>query len=173
MSDERDLAVAEEATGTRMNMIQAINSAMDVMMERDPNVIVLGEDVGFFGGVFRATAGLQKKYGKTRVFDTPITECGIIGVAVGMGAYGPVSYTHLDVYKRQPQRRVRWVRARSSVRVLSPTAMRRVDPASRWRRAGSVSYTHLDVYKRQSVGVCPAFISRDAACNRSLRVRRP
>jgi len=73
---------------TRMNMIQAINSAMDVMMERDPDVIVMGEDVGYFGGVFRATAGLQKKYGKRRVFDTPITECGIIGVAVGMGAYG-------------------------------------------------------------------------------------
>ena len=72
----------------RMNMIQAINSGMDVMMDRDPNVIVMGEDVGYFGGVFRATAGLQTKYGKTRVFDTPITECGIIGVAVGMGAYG-------------------------------------------------------------------------------------
>ncbi|KQM67050.1 MULTISPECIES: alpha-ketoacid dehydrogenase subunit beta [unclassified Sphingomonas] len=71
-----------------MNMIQAINSAMDVVMDRDPNVIVMGEDVGYFGGVFRATAGLQNKYGKTRVFDTPITECGIIGVAVGMGAYG-------------------------------------------------------------------------------------
>ncbi|WP_340689119.1 alpha-ketoacid dehydrogenase subunit beta [Sphingomonas donggukensis] len=71
-----------------MNMIQAINSAMDVMMARDPDVIVMGEDVGYFGGVFRATAGLQAKYGKTRVFDTPITECGIIGVAVGMGAYG-------------------------------------------------------------------------------------
>ena len=72
---------------TRMNMIQAINSAMDIMMERDPDVIVMGEDVGYFGGVFRATAGLQAKHGKTRVFDTPITECGIIGVAVGMGAY--------------------------------------------------------------------------------------
>jgi 2-oxoisovalerate dehydrogenase E1 component beta subunit len=72
----------------RMNMIQAINSAMDVMMARDPSVIVMGEDVGYFGGVFRATAGLQAKFGKTRVFDTPITECGIIGVAVGMGAYG-------------------------------------------------------------------------------------
>ncbi|PZO89060.1 MAG: alpha-ketoacid dehydrogenase subunit beta [Sphingomonas sanxanigenens] len=71
-----------------MNMIQAINSAMDVMMERDPDVVVMGEDVGYFGGVFRATAGLQAKYGKTRVFDTPISECGIIGVAVGMGAYG-------------------------------------------------------------------------------------
>ena len=73
---------------TRMNMIQAINSAMEVMMARDPAVVVLGEDVGYFGGVFRATAGLQKKFGKTRVFDTPITECGIIGVAIGMGAYG-------------------------------------------------------------------------------------
>jgi len=77
-----------EAPTTRMNMIQAINSALDVMMARDPGVIVMGEDVGFFGGVFRATAGLQAKYGKTRVFDTPITECGIIGVAIGMGAYG-------------------------------------------------------------------------------------
>jgi 2-oxoisovalerate dehydrogenase E1 component beta subunit len=71
-----------------MNMIEAINSAMDVAMAADPNVLVLGEDVGFFGGVFRATAGLQAKHGKTRVFDTPITECGIIGVAVGMAAYG-------------------------------------------------------------------------------------
>ena len=57
-------------------------------MARDPDIVVMGEDVGYFGGVFRATAGLQAKFGKTRVFDTPITECGIIGVAVGMGAYG-------------------------------------------------------------------------------------
>jgi 2-oxoisovalerate dehydrogenase E1 component beta subunit len=79
--------MAEGATKT-MNMIEAINSAMDVMLSRDPGVVVLGEDVGYFGGVFRATAGLQKKHGKTRVFDTPITECGIIGVGVGMAAYG-------------------------------------------------------------------------------------
>jgi len=71
-----------------MNMIQAINSALDVKMEADPDIVVMGEDVGYFGGVFKATEGLQKKYGKTRVFDTPITECGIIGVAVGMAAYG-------------------------------------------------------------------------------------
>jgi 2-oxoisovalerate dehydrogenase E1 component beta subunit len=75
-------------TERRMTMIEAINDALDVMMDRDPMVVVMGEDVGYFGGVFRATAGLQKKYGKTRVFDTPISECGIIGVAVGMGAYG-------------------------------------------------------------------------------------
>jgi deoxyxylulose-5-phosphate synthase len=72
----------------RLNMIEAINEALHVMMERDPNVVVFGEDIGYFGGVFRATAGLQKAFGKTRVFDTPINECGIIGAAVGMGAYG-------------------------------------------------------------------------------------
>ncbi len=71
-----------------MNMIEAINSALDNMLERDPNVILMGEDIGYFGGVFRATAGLQKKHGNTRVFDTPINECGIIGVGVGMAAYG-------------------------------------------------------------------------------------
>ncbi len=78
----------DTAAPRRLNMIEAINEAMDVMLARDPDVIVMGEDVGFFGGVFRATAGLQAKHGKRRVFDTPITECGIIGVAVGMGAYG-------------------------------------------------------------------------------------
>lgn len=71
-----------------MNMIDAINSGLDNMMARDDDVVVLGEDVGYFGGVFRATAGLQEKHGKTRCFDTPISECGIIGVAVGMAAYG-------------------------------------------------------------------------------------
>ncbi|MEB3415126.1 alpha-ketoacid dehydrogenase subunit beta [Alteriqipengyuania sp. WL0013] len=77
-----------EAGERRFNMIEAINDALDIMLERDPDTIIMGEDVGYFGGVFRATAGLQEKYGKTRVFDTPISECGIIGVAVGMGAYG-------------------------------------------------------------------------------------
>ncbi|MEP6967015.1 MAG: alpha-ketoacid dehydrogenase subunit beta [Pseudomonadota bacterium] len=71
-----------------MNMIQALNSAMDVMLARDPDVLVFGEDVGFFGGVFRATEGLQRKHGLERCFDTPIAEGGLIGVAVGMGAYG-------------------------------------------------------------------------------------
>jgi 2-oxoisovalerate dehydrogenase E1 component beta subunit len=73
---------------TVMNMIQAINSAHHVMMERDDNVVAMGEDVGFFGGVFRATEGLQRKYGRSRVFDTPISEGGIMGVAIGMATYG-------------------------------------------------------------------------------------
>ena len=72
----------------RKTMIEAIRDAMDVMMERDDNVVVFGEDVGFFGGVFRATQGLQAKYGTRRCFDTPISELGIVGAAVGMASYG-------------------------------------------------------------------------------------
>ena len=72
----------------KMNMIQAINSALDNAMARDENVLVMGEDVGYFGGVFRCTAGLQKKYGKHRALDTPIAEGGIIAAAIGMGVNG-------------------------------------------------------------------------------------
>ena len=71
-----------------MNMIQAINSAHAVMMEKDPKVVVFGEDVGYFGGVFRATEGLQQKFGVNRCFDAPIAEAGIVAAAIGMGVYG-------------------------------------------------------------------------------------
>jgi 2-oxoisovalerate dehydrogenase E1 component beta subunit len=71
-----------------MPMNLALRSALDTMLERDENVVVFGEDVGYFGGVFRCTDGLQATYGAHRVFDTPIAEGGIIGIAVGMGAYG-------------------------------------------------------------------------------------
>jgi 2-oxoisovalerate dehydrogenase E1 component beta subunit len=71
-----------------MSMIQALNSALDVVLAADPKVLIFGQDVGYFGGVFRVTEGLQKKYGKTRCFDAPISENGIVGAAVGMGAYG-------------------------------------------------------------------------------------
>jgi 2-oxoisovalerate dehydrogenase E1 component beta subunit len=77
-----------EVNATPMTMIQALRSAMDVMLERDDNVVIYGEDVGYFGGVFRCTEGLQQKHGKSRVFDAPISESGIVGTAVGMGAYG-------------------------------------------------------------------------------------
>jgi 2-oxoisovalerate dehydrogenase E1 component beta subunit len=72
----------------QMNMIEAIRSGLDVMMDRDPSVVVLGEDVGYFGGVFRCTDGLQRKYGEHRVIDAPIAEGGIIGAAIGMGVNG-------------------------------------------------------------------------------------
>ena len=72
----------------QMNMIQAINSAMDVMLERDPTVVIMGQDIGYFGGVFRCTDGLQRKYGEHRVIDAPIAEGGIIGSAIGIGVNG-------------------------------------------------------------------------------------
>ncbi len=72
----------------QMNMIEAIRSALDVVMDKDPNVVLLGEDVGYFGGVFRCTDGLQRRYGEHRVIDAPIAEGGIIGTAIGMGLNG-------------------------------------------------------------------------------------
>jgi 2-oxoisovalerate dehydrogenase E1 component beta subunit len=72
----------------QMNMIQAINSALDLVMDKDPSVIIFGEDVGYFGGVFRCTDGLQAKYGEHRVIDAPIAEGGIIGSAIGIGVNG-------------------------------------------------------------------------------------
>ncbi|MDP7260607.1 MAG: alpha-ketoacid dehydrogenase subunit beta, partial [archaeon] len=73
---------------TEMHMVQALNSAMDNMMKEDKSVIILGEDVGVDGGVFRVTDGLLKKYGNKRVFDTPLAEAGIVGSAVGMAMRG-------------------------------------------------------------------------------------
>jgi 2-oxoisovalerate dehydrogenase E1 component beta subunit len=73
---------------TQMNMIQALNSAMDVMMSRDASVVTMGEDVGYFGGVFRVTDGLQRKYGQHRVLDSPIAEGGIVATAIGMSVNG-------------------------------------------------------------------------------------
>ena len=71
-----------------MNMIKALNSALEVQLEKDPNIVIFGEDVGFFGGVFRVTDGLQKKFGEHRVFDSPLAEGGIAAIAMGMGLNG-------------------------------------------------------------------------------------
>src|SRR3954466_6683525 len=70
------------------NIIQAVNDALRLEMRRDPRVVVLGEDVGKFGGVFRATLGLIEEFGENRVIDTPLAEGGIIGAATGMAMYG-------------------------------------------------------------------------------------
>ncbi|RJG24637.1 alpha-ketoacid dehydrogenase subunit beta [Paenibacillus thiaminolyticus] len=72
----------------QMNMKEAIRDAMRVELKRDPNVLVFGEDVGHVGGVFRATEGLQKEFGDERVFDTPLAESAIGGMAVGLGIQG-------------------------------------------------------------------------------------
>ena len=81
-----------------LTLLQAINQALDQAMEKDERVVVYGEDAGFEGGVFRVTAGLQKKYGKERVFDTPISESALTGTAVGMDINGllPVAEIQFD-----------------------------------------------------------------------------
>ncbi len=72
----------------KRNMVEAINSGLMATMEKDPSVIVLGEDVGKEGGVFRVTEGLQVKFGPNRVFDTPLAESAIVGTAIGMAVKG-------------------------------------------------------------------------------------
>ena len=81
-----------------MNMVQAINSALRQEMERDETVIVLGEDVGKNGGVFRVTEGLWQKFGEDRVVDTPLAETGIIGTSIGLAVNGfkPVAEIQFD-----------------------------------------------------------------------------
>ncbi len=72
----------------KLNLIQAINLALQQEMERNKDVIIMGEDVGVDGGVFRATEGLQAKFGPERVIDTPLAESGIAGTTIGMAVYG-------------------------------------------------------------------------------------
>lgn len=72
----------------QMNMLHAINNALDIAMDEDSSTLCFGEDVGHFGGVFRATSGLQEKYGKARCFNTPLVEQGIIGFANGLASQG-------------------------------------------------------------------------------------
>src|SRR5688572_1862174 len=74
----------------QMNMVQAINDGLRLEMRRDPRVVVMGEDVGKVGGVFRVTQGLFDEFGDDRVIDTPLSEGGIIGTAIGMALYGLV-----------------------------------------------------------------------------------
>ena len=81
-----------------LNILEAVNKTLEQQLENDPTVVVFGEDVGYEGGVFRATAGLQKKFGEDRVFDTPISESAIVGAAVGMAINGlrPVAEIQFD-----------------------------------------------------------------------------
>jgi 2-oxoisovalerate dehydrogenase E1 component beta subunit len=73
---------------TEMNMVEALRSGLRDAMRQDPEVVLLGEDIGRLGGVFRVTQGLQAEFGEERVLDTPLSETGIVGTAVGMALYG-------------------------------------------------------------------------------------
>jgi pyruvate dehydrogenase E1 component beta subunit len=81
-----------------MNLLQAINHTLDMQLKKNSKIVLFGQDIGKLGGVFRVTAGLQEKYGKERIFDTPITESGIIGSAIGMSINGliPIAEIQFD-----------------------------------------------------------------------------
>ncbi len=81
---------------TKMNLLQAVNNALDIAMAENEKVICFGEDVGSFGGVFRATSHLQEKYGRQRCFNTPLVEQGIIGFANGLAAQGSVPVAEIQ-----------------------------------------------------------------------------
>ena len=80
----------------QMNMVQAINDGLRTAMRDDSRVVILGEDVGRVGGVFRVTAGLFDEFGDDRVIDTPLSENGIVGSAVGMALYGLVPIVEIQ-----------------------------------------------------------------------------
>src|SRR5258708_39185447 len=73
----------------KLNMVKALNLALLEEMERDPDVLVIGEDVGVDGGVFRVTEDLHRRFGSNRVIDSPLAEAALIGRSVGMALYGP------------------------------------------------------------------------------------
>jgi len=77
-----------ESDAENLTLVQAVQDGLHTEMERDDDVLVMGEDVGKNGGVFRATEGLYDEFGENRVIDTPLAESGIVGTAIGMAAYG-------------------------------------------------------------------------------------
>ena len=81
---------------SKMNLLQAINNALDIALSSDEKALCFGEDVGHFGGVFRATSHLQEKYGKHRCFNTPLTEQGIVGFANGLAAQGMTAIAEIQ-----------------------------------------------------------------------------
>lgn len=113
-----------------MNMVQALNSTLDLKMSADDSVLLLGEDIGRDGGVFRVTDGLQAKYGDERVIDTPLVELGIIGMAIGMASSGlkPVAeiqfqdfiYTAMDQIINQMAK----LRYRTAGEITAPLVVR-------------------------------------------------
>ncbi|HLC72655.1 MAG TPA: alpha-ketoacid dehydrogenase subunit beta [Candidatus Nanoarchaeia archaeon] len=113
-----------------LNIVEAINLALHQEMKRDKSVVVLGEDVGLEGGVFRVTTGLQKKFGAARVMDTPLAESGIVGTSFGMAVYGlrPVCEIQFDgfVYPAFNQiiSHVARIRNRSRGRFTCPMVIR-------------------------------------------------
>jgi 2-oxoisovalerate dehydrogenase E1 component beta subunit len=141
-----------------MNMIQAIRSALEVMLERDPNVCVFGEDVGYFGGVFRATQGLQQRFGTQRVFDTPLAEGGIVAIAIGMGMNGlrPVPEIQFSDYMYpafdQISNELAKLRYRSGGEWTAPVTIRA--PSGGGIRGGLFHSQSPEAYYTHTPGLC-------------------
>jgi len=114
----------------KLTMVEAINLALKQELERDPRVIVLGEDVGKNGGVFRVTQGLFERFGETRVVDTPLSESGIVGAAIGMAVYGlrPVAEIQFEGFvhasMEQLVNHASRIRTRSRGRYVCPLVVR-------------------------------------------------
>jgi len=113
-----------------INMAKAINLALHEAMEKDPSVVVMGEDVGPDEGVFRITEGLHAKFGDTRVIDTPLAESGIVGTAIGMAMYGmrpvcEIQFSGFDYYNyHQLESHAARFRNRTRGRITVPMVMR-------------------------------------------------
>ena len=146
-----------------MNIIQAVNDTLRLEMRRDERVVVLGEDVGRFGGVFRATTGLQEEFGAERVVDTPLAENGIIGAAIGMALYGlrPVpeiqfadfSYPAFDQITNELAK----FRYRSGGQYTTPVVVRM--PVGGGIKGGHYHSQHNETYFVHTAGlqvVCPS-----------------
>jgi pyruvate dehydrogenase E1 component beta subunit len=133
-----------------MTLIQAINNAIDLKLGDDPNVIVYGEDVGVEGGVFRATEGLQKKYGARRVFDAPLAESSIAGTAVGMAINGlrPVIEMQFDGFVHPAMNQITSHIARFRYRTRG---QRPLPIVVRWPNGGGVRALELHSDSNESI----------------------
>ena len=96
MADLTVTDIGHESKLAKMNLLQAINSGLDIAMASDQRVVCFGEDVAEFGGVFRATSHLQHKYGQARCFNTPLSEQGIAGFAIGLAAQGSIAVAEIQ-----------------------------------------------------------------------------
>lgn len=121
----------------QMTLIQAITDALRTELKNDENVLVFGEDVGKNGGVFRATEGLQKEFGEDRVFDTPLAESGIGGLAIGLGLqeFRPVMEIQFLLIRLRSIRFCFWTNGSYALPFWWTLAFSSDNPFSIWRRS--------------------------------------
>ena len=139
---------------TQMTIAKGINNGLRVAMEKDSRVVLMGEDIGKLGGVFRITDGLQKDFGEDRVVDTPLAEAGILGTAVGlaMRGYRPVCEIQFDGFVfpayNQIVTQVAKIHARSKGKLAMPIVIRmegtNVEQGKAMLAASGLNFTTAD-----------------------------